>query len=80
VLAAASPMVDSEWAAVHRFDSPQRTVDDLAQQVMGVCTVERIKAKEAFGVSPNNPQLESDDFRQAVEIVESARKLNRKKP
>jgi hypothetical protein len=38
-----------------------------------VCTVERIKVKQAVGLSPHDPQLEADDFKQAVEIVESAR-------
>jgi hypothetical protein len=42
--------------------------------------VERIKAQFAVGLSPNDPELESDDFKQAVEIVESARKAARKKP
>jgi hypothetical protein len=80
VLAAASRVVDCEWAAVYRFDSAQRTVADLAEQVMGVCTVERIKAKLAVGLSPHDPQLEADDFKQAVGIVESARKAAPKKP
>jgi hypothetical protein len=76
VLAAASGVVDCEWAAVYRFDSAQRTVADLAQQIMGVCTVERIKAKLAVGLSPKDPDLEADDFKQAVGIVESARKAS----
>src|ERR1700737_390502 len=36
VFAAASRVVHCEWAAVYRFDSAQRTVADLAQQIMGV--------------------------------------------
>ena len=38
------------------------------------------KAKLAVGLSLNDPQLEADDFKQAVEIVESARKAVPKKP
>jgi hypothetical protein len=34
----------------------------------------------AVGLSPHDPQLEADDFKQAVEIVESARKSAPKKP
>jgi len=78
VLAAASRVVDCEWAAVYWFDHGQ-PISDLAQQVMGVCSVERIKAKFAVHLSPNDPGLESDDFKQAVEIVESARKAAPKK-
>jgi hypothetical protein len=74
ILAITSRVVDCEWAAVYRYDGAQRTVADLAEQIMGVCTVERIKAKLAVGLSPHDPQLEADDFKQAVEIVESARK------
>jgi len=47
---------------------------------MGVCTVERIKAKRAFGPSPKDPDLEADDFKQAVGIAENARKAKSAKP
>jgi hypothetical protein len=45
---------------------------------MGVCGVERIKAKQAFGLSTKDPELEADDFKQAVGIVEEARKAKSK--
>jgi hypothetical protein len=77
-IAISSKVVDCEWKAVDRFDNGQ-PISDLAQQVMGVCTVERIKAKWAFGLSPKDPDLEADDFKQAVTIVESSRKANSKK-
>ena len=72
-MAIASRVIDCEWAAVHRFDSGQQ-IADLAKQIMGVCSVEQIKAKLAVGLSPNDPQLEADDFEHAVRIVEDARK------
>jgi hypothetical protein len=79
-IAITSKVVDCEWQAVGRFDDGRTPIAQLAERIMGVCTVERIKAKRAFGLSPNDPDLESDDFKQAVEIVESARKQNAKKP
>jgi hypothetical protein len=79
-LTIASRVVDCEWKAVARFDDGQKPIAQLAEQVMGVCTVERIKAKRAFGLSPHDPDLESDDFKQAVGIVENARKAALKKP
>lgn len=79
-IAIASKVVDCEWQAVGRFDDGRTPIAQLAERIIGVCTVERIKAKRAFGLSPNDPQLESDDFKQAVGIVESARKAAPKKP
>lgn len=38
------------------------------------CTVVRNKTKLTVGLSPHDPQLEADDFKQAVEIVDSARR------
>ena len=79
-LAITSKVVDCEWQAVSRFDDGRTPIAQLAERIMGVCTVERIKAKLAFGLSPKDPDLEADDFKQAVEIVESARKAKSKKP
>jgi hypothetical protein len=42
--------------------------------VMNVCAVELTKARLAFRLSLNDPQIESDEFKQAVEAVEKARK------
>ena len=46
---------------------------------MGLCAVELTKAALAFGLSPNDPQIQSDQFKQAVENVEGARKARTKK-
>jgi len=76
-LAVQSRVTDCEWNAAARYDDGRRTLSALAQQVMDVCTVERTKAALAFGLSPNDPQVESDQFRQAVENVEAARKARK---
>jgi hypothetical protein len=72
-LAIQSKVTDYEWKAAGRYDDGRRTISELAQQVIGVCAVEFTKAALAFGLSPNDPQVEADQFRQAIENVEAAR-------
>jgi hypothetical protein len=78
-LAVQSRVTDCEWKAADQYDDGRYTVSELAQRVMGVCAVELTKAALAFGLSPNDPQIESDQFKQAVENVESARKARMKR-
>jgi hypothetical protein len=78
-LAISSRVVDCEWKAAYRFDDGRTPITELAERTMGVCIVERTKAKLAFGLSPNDPDLEADDFKQAVGIIESVRKAGRSK-
>jgi len=73
-LAVSSRVVDCEWKAADRYDDGRSTVSELAQRVMGICAVELTKARLAFGLSLNDPQIESDEFKQAVEIVEKRKK------
>ncbi len=77
-LAVQSKVTDCEWNAADRYDDGRYTISDLAQRVTGVCAVELTKAALAFGLSPNDPQIQADQFKQAVENVESARKARRK--
>jgi hypothetical protein len=72
-------VTDCEWKAADRYDDGRHTVSELTQQVVGVCAVELTKAALAFGLSPNDPQIELDQFKQAVENVESARKARAKR-
>jgi hypothetical protein len=73
-LAVASRAVDCEWKAANRYDDGSYTISELARRVMGVCAVERAKARSAFHLPSNDPQIELDEFKQAVETVENARK------
>jgi hypothetical protein len=73
-LAIASRVVDCEWKAVSRYDDGNSTVSQLAQRVMGICAVERMKARKAFGLPSN--EVELGEYREAVENVEAARKAN----
>ena len=74
ILAVSSRVVDCEWKAANRYDDGRSSVSELAQRVLGICAVELIKARQAFGFSQYDPQLDLDEFKQAVENVESARK------
>jgi hypothetical protein len=60
--------------AANRYDNSRSAITALAQQVIGVCAVEFTKARLAFGLSLNDPEIELTEFKQAVEIVEKARK------
>jgi hypothetical protein len=71
-LALQSRVTDCEWKAADQYDDGRRTIAELARQVMGVCSVERTKAEIAFGLL-NDPQVDSMEFEQAVNSVESAR-------
>jgi hypothetical protein len=77
MLAIQSRVTDCEWKAADRYDDGHRAISDLARQVMGVCSVERVKAEIAFGVL-NDPQIESIEFEQAVNSVEHARAARNK--
>jgi hypothetical protein len=78
-LAVSSRVTDCEWKAADQYDDGRYKISELAQRVMGVCAVELTKARLAFGLSPNDPQIESDEFKQAVEAVEGARKSRAKR-
>jgi hypothetical protein len=41
---------------------------------MGICAVERMRERRAFKLSLNDPEIELDEFKDAVKIVEMARK------
>ena len=43
----------------------------LANRIMAVCGVERLKARRALRLPSNNPELELDNFKEAVGIVET---------
>lgn len=78
-LAVQSRVTDCEWNAANQYDDGHYSVADLAKRVMGICAVELTKAALAFGFSPNDPGIQADQFAQAVENVEAARKTRPKK-
>jgi hypothetical protein len=75
IMVLANRVVDCEWRAVAQYDDGKRTVSELAQQVMGVCSVDRLKFNRAFGLRLHDPEAELEDFKQAVKIIEQSREL-----
>jgi hypothetical protein len=74
MLAITSRVTDCEWKAVARYDDGRSTVAQLAERTMGICSVERLHARRAFNLSPTDPAIDLDEFKQAVGIVEHLRK------
>lgn len=77
-LSVQSRVTDCEWKAANQYDDGSRTISELARQIMGICAVELLKARQAFGFSPNDPSIDSDEFEQAVNAIEGARKARPK--
>jgi hypothetical protein len=50
MMAISSLVVDCEWKAANRYDNDSFTVSQVAEHVMGLCTVERYKVRRAFGI------------------------------
>jgi hypothetical protein len=73
-LAAVKPVIDCEWAAAARYDDGHSSVAALAERIVGICGPEILKSERAFHVSPNDPDIKMDEFKQAVRAVENARK------
>jgi hypothetical protein len=72
-LAVSSRVTDCEWKAVGLYDDGHRPVAELARQIMGVCAVELTQAEIAFHLL-NDPDVATDEFNQAVEVVDDVRK------
>jgi hypothetical protein len=75
-LAAIQPLVDCRWKAANRLDDGKRSVKDLADQIFGICLGESIKARRAFHLPLNDPQLDMDEYRQVLEVIDDVRKTN----
>ena len=74
LLAIISPETDCEWKAAYRYDDGSRTIEQLAEQILGVCGVERLKVRQALCLPLNDPREDLVEFKQAVETVENVRK------
>jgi hypothetical protein len=76
-LAASTRVAACEWKAASQYDDGRYTVPEIAHQVVAVCAVDLNNARSAFGVSLHDSQADADEFKQAVETVENARKSRR---
>jgi hypothetical protein len=75
-LGAVRPVIDCEWKAANRYDDGQSSVSQVADQILGVCIVERMKARRIFHLPVNDAELDLEDFTTALKTVEDVRKSN----
>ena len=74
-LAVRTGVTDCEWKAANQFDDNRyKTITELVRRVMDECTVERLDARLAFGLSQNDPQSDADEYKDALETILNARK------
>jgi len=73
-LALATAVGDCESRAANQYDNQQYKVSELAERVVGICTVQRFRMRQAFHVSLNDPEVDLDDFKRAIDIVERERR------
>jgi len=65
---------DCESLAAHQYDDGKSSITSLAERIQGICGPEITKARLAFHVPLNDPDLDSDEFKRIVGIVEQERK------
>ena len=74
-LAVQTSVINCEWKAANRFDDYRyKTIPELVQRVMDECAVERLNARLAFGLSPNDPRIDANEYKDALENIENERK------
>jgi hypothetical protein len=67
-------VIDCEWKAADQYDDNRyKTFSELVRQVMDVCDAELREARSVSDRSPNDTQIDKDEFNQAGEIIENAR-------
>ena len=74
-VAVQASVIDCEWKAADRFDDKRyKTLPELVHRVMDECAVERHDARLALSLTPNDPQLEADEYKDAFETIQNRRK------
>jgi hypothetical protein len=73
-VAAKARVIACEWKAADQYDDNRyKTFSELVRQVMDVCDAELREARSVSDRSPNDTQIDKDEFNQAGEIIENAR-------
>ena len=74
-LAVQTSVINCEWKAANQFDNGRdfKTIPELVQRVMDECAVELLNARIAFGLSSNDPRIEANEYKEALENIENAR-------
>jgi hypothetical protein len=65
---------DCEMRAANQYDDGKSPITSVAEHIQGFCLPEIIKARLAFHVPVTDPDLDSDEFKRIVGIVERERK------
>ena len=74
-LAVKNRVLDCEWKAANQYDDGRyKTIPELVHRVLEACAVELRDARLAFGILPTNSRIDADEFKDAVESIENARK------
>jgi hypothetical protein len=73
-IATVQPSIDCQWKAAARYDDGTHTIQQIADHMLAVCVAERIKARRAFHFPSYSPEIDLDEYRQALEIIENVRK------
>jgi hypothetical protein len=64
-----------EWYAAKQYDDGRyKTFDELVHRVMGECAVELRDARLALSLSSTDSRVDADEFKDAVQTIENARK------
>lgn len=75
-LAVQNSVIDCEWKAADRFDDGRyKTFPELVHRVMDECAAERHDARLVLGLSPNDPRIDADEYKDAYKTIENARKM-----
>ena len=74
-LAVKNRVIDCEWKAANQYDDGRyKTIPELVHRVLEACAVELRDARLAFGILPTDSRIDADEFKDAVESIENARK------
>ena len=74
MMAIQTRVLDCEMQAANRNDDGKSPIASVAERIQGICGPEILKARFAFHVPINDPDLDSDEFKRIIGIVERERK------
>jgi len=74
MIAISTRVLDCEMQAANRYDDGKSPIASVAERVQGICGPEIIKARLAFHVRIDDPDLDSDEFKRIIGVVERERK------
>ena len=75
MIATMQHVADCESRAANQVDIGRVPISAVAEQIMGMCLPERISARRAFHLRSDDPDLERDDLKRAVDVVEAERRI-----